>query len=391
MIRRLAELARTDRERFVGAILEAADSEGSSLGFDEALALVPEDRLAEVAERAVAALRRGADPSESQAAEYIVRLSLQAPESLTRHLPFLWDVRPNARSYYALWPWRGAQTDETRRLVEIVERGDPEDLTRAWRCLLEARSDEAWRAAFAAVGTRIPDVAWADACIALVGAERRAGGARRLFSPATAHLVFPEGVLRPPPPRGSEGWFDYPTWRADGEALAEAKLGGTIDAPCGVCGRPLQRLLETPSNVSPALFVTCPSCVGLAEEVLFFRHASGAVEAIAVTEPKEPEFPTEPLPETTVRVVASAPRWRMQDWAVTNGRENLKRLGGEPTWIQDAAYPECPGCKGRMPFAMQLDSFELQSGHSLEWGGDGILYAFWCAPCAISATLWQCT
>ena len=81
----------------------------------------------------------------------------------------------------------------------------------------------------------------------------------------------------------------------------------------------------------------------------------------------------------------------MQDWAGSNGRQNLNRVGGEPTWIQDATYPRCPGCATTMPFIMQLDSLDFADGSGWLWGSGGVLYVHWCGPCSISATFWQCT
>ena len=41
---------------------------------------------------------------------------------------------------------------------------------------------------------------------------------------------------------------------------------------------------------------------------------------------------------------------------MSNSRENLNCLGGEPTWVEDAEYPECPACGDLMAHLMQLDS-----------------------------------
>jgi hypothetical protein len=67
-----------------------------------------------------------------------------------------------------------------------------------------------------------------------------------------------------------------------------------------------------------------------------------------------------------VRLDETPRQWRWQDWGLSNGRENLNRVGGEPCWVQSAEYPCCPICKGLMRFLMQLDS-DLPTGDGGEW------------------------
>ncbi|WP_147385146.1 hypothetical protein [Paenibacillus thiaminolyticus] len=45
-----------------------------------------------------------------------------------------------------------------------------------------------------------------------------------------------------------------------------------------------------------------------------------------------------------------------QDWALSNGRENLCRVGGMPSWIEDAQYPSCPECRETMAFISSIPS-----------------------------------
>jgi hypothetical protein len=71
-------------------------------------------------------------------------------------------------------------------------------------------------------------------------------------------------------------------------------------------------------------------------------------------------------------------------WGLSNDRENLHRVGGEPTWIQNADYPSCPGCTRTMSAAGQIAVADL-------WNFEGICYLLWCDPCAISAVVYQQT
>jgi hypothetical protein len=97
-------------------------------------------------------------------------------------------------------------------------------------------------------------------------------------------------------------------------------------------------------------------------------------------EPAEDWF----IPQTPVELVRLDDRWRQQDWALSNNRENLHRAGGEPTWIQHASYPACPGCTRTMSAAGQIAIADL-------WDSEGICYLLWCDPCAISAVIYQQT
>lgn len=93
-----------------------------------------------------------------------------------------------------------------------------------------------------------------------------------------------------------------------------------------------------------------------------------------------------------VRLRVVPKRWHKQDWALSNGRQNLSRIGGEPSWIQGAQVPTCPICGEKMEFLMQLDS-GLPSGEDGEllFGSGGILYVFWCEKSRVSAFFMQCT
>jgi hypothetical protein len=60
------------------------------------------------------------------------------------------------------------------------------------------------------------------------------------------------------------------------------------------------------------------------------------------------------------------------------------KLGGSPAWIQSEEIPECPKCKQGMTFVLQL-----ASNSEISFGDMGMLYAFLCRGCKISATLIQ--
>ena len=58
-------------------------------------------------------------------------------------------------------------------------------------------------------------------------------------------------------------------------------------------------------------------------------------------------------------------------------------LAGVPMWLQDAEYPRCIECGRWMNFIAEHDNGPL--------GEEGIYYAFYCAPCRVSAVSFQQT
>lgn len=103
---------------------------------------------------------------------------------------------------------------------------------------------------------------------------------------------------------------------------------------------------------------TCLSCLGWERQPLFYRHdGTGRPKNVGYDGPVvRPQFPVGPLMETGGGIEATPRRWRWQDWGLSNSRENLNRLGGEPCWVQDAEFPGCPSCAEPMSHLLQLDS-----------------------------------
>lgn len=63
----------------------------------------------------------------------------------------------------------------------------------------------------------------------------------------------------------------------------------------------------------------------------------------------------------------------------------FSQVGGHPTWIQDADYPQCTECQQTMTFVGQVAPDELADFQ------EGMHYAFLCAPCRTTATRYQQT
>jgi hypothetical protein len=81
---------------------------------------------------------------------------------------------------------------------------------------------------------------------------------------------------------------------------------------------------------------------------------------------------------------AAAPRspWHA---AVDSLPVQYSQIGGHPTWIQDAEYPTCGGCRRTMVCVGQIDSGDVDANR------EGIFYAFLCSECAMTASSYQQT
>lgn len=373
----------------------------SSPGVDAVIGLVDADTLRAEVDHSVAVLVAGADPRDSQAAALIAYVSMQDPQLLSGHLDVLWDLQVNRGAYYEPWPWRAAADPRLReRLVKLMGSSGAETARRARACLLQTRDFGLLRRV-AAVTVPGPLTWRLDPHI--VAWDYDGENLARLAPAGTYHLRFPDGFLRPFRwSAGAKHPITHPTWQLPAERGVPAGFGGFAAGTCPSCGGPLHRLLHLPvipadlgvSTCRALDLAACLRCLGWAFATMFFRHGSdgqiigtiGKPDADSIFDPQP-----EPLPAAGVSLAATPPRWQQQDWALSNGRENLNRVGGEPTWIQHPGYPSCPDCKRRMHFLAQLDSLEFADGSDWLWGSGGVAYILWCDSCRISAALWQCT
>ena len=211
------------------------------------------------------------------------------------------------------------------------------------------------------------------------------------------HIIFPRGYFGAPYAPHLAKY--HPTWRLEG-GEAGYKLGGVLDEPGGDAQNPLFHLItldplprDLPVRSLPRLILAAHVREVNEGEIVFYEHdAQGMPRRIGGRTQVE-YVQDEPIKECEIALAPTPARWAVQDWGMSNSRQNLARIGGEPSWIQGALVPTCPICGEKMEFLMQLDS-ELPSceqGGEVMFGSGGILYVFWCERMRVSAFFMQCT
>ncbi|WP_374583752.1 hypothetical protein [Pseudoduganella sp.] len=376
-------------EQFVDAVLEACPQGGTFL--DAALSHISDEALERLVRKWIS---RAAAAGLTEATEALIAYaSLQRPAALHPYLTLLFEMDANGCAICGSWPWREAPPESlTYLLAKAAPANEPAERLQALERLVETRHPAAF-AACAPLAADIPALNPWHVYLEQAGFD---ADLRQLYTDDVAHLVFPPTHF-PPPVTSWNLQGLHPSWHLPG--TGSFRFGGPGSGTCGVCGGRLHHLLEIPEHraglsdrATLVALQACLSCLGWSRPVLHYRHGEcGAITALDKG-PDTPEFPAQPLRECVVALAPTPARWRWQDWALSNSRENLHRLGGHPTWVQSAGYPDCPCCSRKMRFILQLDSgLPSADGEEWLWGSGGVAYAFSCAPCRTTAYLWQCT
>ncbi len=372
---------------------------------DAALSFLPQDKWRCLVENALSALEDG---NENDAAESVIAYaSLQHPEAIHPYLDSLFSISPNGASYYSAYPWRESGSQHFSFLKSVFEDAESADQKMtAWEAMVQSRYmlavDFARQHSSSVMpsdtGRTLKD--WLNCWLNLIGLEYSEEGYTRLCNQNLYHIVFPDSFFAAD---ATPDWLveQHPTWRLKSNSPI-AHFGGNSESECKCCGGKLHRLIKFESvpdeivisGLSGLELAVCLSCLGWEEERLFFKHddAGHPEHSFFEGEVGDPQFPAGPLKEVPVTLAQTPKRWYWQDWGLSNSRENLHRIGGEPCWVQDADYPSCPSCERTMDFFMQLDSdLPTADGDEWLWGSGGIGYVFWCDGCKVSGYLWQCT
>jgi hypothetical protein len=367
---------------------------------DAVISFLPDEEFPNLVENAITIFRR--DRGNETAQAILAHTSLQSVETLHPHLTTIFELAPNNSTYYENWPWRESGKLHFSLLSDVLMDNKEVGLVRkAWECILETREIELLHYAVSEVHrTDIADRL--ETYLLHIGYEFIEGDFRRLCSDKVYHLIFDVDYLSY---QSRPYWLslireNHPSWRLSSTSVG-MKFGGSAQGLCSVCGKELHHLITfepipgdlSVTNLERLELVTCLSCLGWEQEQLFYKHSHlgkpqniGDISSFVV-----PEFPATPFQPTVVYLARTPKRWKWQNDALSNNRENLHRVGGEPSWIQNADYPKCPECNKQMMFLMQLASdLPATDGSEWIWGDSGICYTFWCDRCKVSGHLWQC-
>jgi hypothetical protein len=364
----------------------------------DVLAVLPDGDWPALVSDSLSALAR--DPENALAQEIVHHAALQNPGALADHLPALFEIDELYRSYAGIWCFRAADDLTIKRLERALSAANSakhpdakyraeyiDTRMRAFSALLHTGRPDAIRAALAAAPRLGLDEKHCRYWLQNENWELDGSALTRLYQEPPLHLAFPGGYL----PAAPEHFMRElnPTWAEPRAGDPLLRFGGASRLDCGVCGEKAHHLLSLPDFE----LVTCLGCLGWCAPVMWTRHdPAGVALSVEGSAKTRPEFPGAPLVEEKVALVALGPRWSRLDWGHSNSRQNLNRVGGAPSWVQNADYPNCEGCGKLTHFLMQLDSgLPTSGGGEHLWGSGGIAYVFVCRPCRRSAYLWQCT
>lgn len=174
-----------------------------------------------------------------------------------------------------------------------------------------------------------------------------------------------------------------------------AQVVSDHEGACGWCGHRMTTLLDLNLSSSELGFLglgghrlriaTCLVCSCFGNLLTKIDLDGGSTWHAANRRPDYLPAPSAewPLLPTGCLVLGGEERHWLEsaDWLV--GGVRFSQIGGLPTWIQEARYPDCPECGRAMPFIAQL------SNEDIEEYGEGIYYMFACTDCGVAATSYQ--
>ena len=365
--------------------------------FSDALSYIEKEQFAELIVVALDILKQ--QQQNENAEEVIEHASLQFPELLHEHLELIFEIRPNEKAFCSDYPWRNLSSEKAvfyKNKLQSPETSKA-DKQKLFNCLLETRDIETVNFAFQfALNTKLFDredylIYYLEA----VGFTIRNEKIESYCPDSTYHFCFPSRYFSDDRPIHLSK-EQHPTWKLK-PAGPQYKFGGLIEANGN---NPFIHVItfdQIPANIKISglerlvlgMHISEMNTVG----PVFYKHdLSGNPQKIGEVKEIEKIYADLPVKETEILFSETPKRWTFQCWGISNSRENLFRLGGEPTWIQSAEVLTCPICNEKMDFLMQLgeDLPDIENGE-VYFGAGGICYIFWCDRSKVSGYLMQCT
>lgn len=290
------------------AVMERFPKGGTFL--DAALSYLPEEEWPSLVQDALNVIEK--TPGDNEAADSVIAYaSLQAVSALHPHLCRIFQIRPNAGTYYEQYPWResGEQNFEFLRSVVMCDSVTDEFRMRAWQSMLQTRHpsviefavSEVNRIDFSNYGSSADE--WISANLHLVGLHWDAAEVHRICPDNLYHLCFPDSYFDD---ESRPTWLArvHPTWNLNPSG-PRVSFGGMSSGECSRCGEALHRLIDFDplpqglgvSGLARLDIVTCLSCLGWEHQPLFYRHSEdGCAVNVGYDGPTiKPEFPVGPL------------------------------------------------------------------------------------------------
>jgi hypothetical protein len=327
--------------------------------------------------------------------------SLQFPELLHPYLELIFELKPNESAFYAEYPWRNLQIEYIQRFISKIK--DPltvrSDQHKLYRCLVETRDLETVKFAYQFaleknIFERQDIEAYLLEDLESVGFTFSNGRIASYCPNPSYHFKFPENYFNHHRPIHINK-KQHPTWRLTPIDKTYA-FGGLIQNDEH---NPFIHLItfdEIPNDFAIQSLKSLTLGMHIRElneysEIFYQHNQLGKPTHIGNTIVVE-NYTDVAIKDTQICFSATPHRWTYQSWGSSNGRKNLFRLGGEPTWIQGAQVLTCPICNEKMNFLMQFDSELPDIGNGeVYFGSGGICYVFWCDQSQVSGYLVQCT
>lgn len=395
---RLFSLAANSNEAFSFAMNFLKLFDTSATIFNDILSYIEKSQFSELIETSLNILHKHKNENAESVIEYA---SLQFPELLHNDLELIFELKPNESAYCADFPWRNLNIDKVQIFKSKLLDKDTEikDKQKIFRCLLETRNLGIINFAYDyALNNKIFEFdnleEYLLAHIEDVGFTKRGQNIESYCSSIPRHLRFKKNYFSNDRPIHTNK-NQHPTWRLNAENHAY-KFGGVIQESEN---NPFTHLI-TFDKIPKGLEITSIKSLTLGLHInelnefgtVFYQHDEWG-KPLKIGELKEIETYTDlPIKETEIVLAETPERWKFQSWGSSNSRENLFRIGGEPTWIQGAEVLTCPVSGEKMGFIMQLDT-DLPDTENDEvyFGSGGICYIFWCNKTKVSGYLMQCT
>ena len=190
------------------------------------------------------------------------------------------------------------------------------------------------------------------------------------------------------PSHASPAFMGFVAERAESPHQMGGRWGGVAPL-CAVCDAPAQRVLTLSASSLPFALRDDPSffwysCECGVLESTSTQQLPGGLRVIAGPA-GDGGNPTGPVPGARSLVLTLHPNQSGVSVDATGGFAR-HQVGGAPQWIQPVAHPHCPLCRAPMKFLASIDSGMTPFGRL---GFTGILYGFWCDPCATTTMIRQ--